>query len=223
MSIFTKCKPSRGCVVVIGVEVEQLSQAIMDKVRQDDLSLYQVNHVDDQSTLQVMQEQAFIALSVNLLDADAVSKIFNVIEKAGHQVELLIFQPQAPVAVNTIDLTEQYIQSRWQLTGISSIHIAQTAIKQMLLVKRGTVIFLGSVHAISPSAGWLADSALQAGIRALSQSLAREFQPQGIHISYVVLNQWSTDNVETAQAIADTCWYVHQQHESAWSQELTTY
>jgi short-subunit dehydrogenase len=223
MGIFTKCKASQGCVMVVGVEVEQLSQAILSKVHQDSLILYQVNHVEAVATPQFRQEQGFIAVNANLLAVDAVKQVFHLIEKAGHQVELLIFQPQAPVPINTVDLTEQYLQSRWQLTGISSIHIAQTAIKKMLLVKRGTVIFLGSVHAISPSAGWLADSALQAGIRALSQSLAREFQPQGIHISYVVLNQWSTDNSETAQAIASTCWNVHQQHDSAWSQELTVY
>lgn len=223
MGIFVKHKASQGCVLVVGVAVDALSQAILAKVKADGLALYQVTHAAEVSTPQIKQEPAFTRLSVNLLDAAAVKQIFKVIEKAGHQVKLVVFQPQAPTIISIADLNAKQMQDRWQLTGLSAISIAQTAIKHMLPYKQGSVIFLGSVHASVPATGWLVDGALQAGLRALAQSLAREFQPQGIHIAYVVLNQWSTENTEVAQAVADTCWHVYQQHDSAWSQELTAY
>ena len=66
----------------------------------------------------------------------------------------------------------------------------------------------------------LIENAIQAGIRALSQSLAREFQRKGIHISYLALKQTATQDASSAPALATLCWHVYRQSPDAWSQEL---
>lgn len=223
MGIFSKDKKSQGCVLVVGVAVEELSKAFLDQVQAHNFVLYQVNHTLDAKALKIKQEQHLTSVTLNLLDSTAVDQFFKSIARAGHQPELVLFQPQAPVSAPTTTLTAAQIEERWQLTGLAAISIAQKAIQHMLPRKQGTIIFLGSAHATVPASGWIADGAIHAGIRALSQSLAREFHPQGVHVSYVMLNQWSQESPEAAQAIADTCWHIYQQPSSAWSQELTSY
>ena len=54
--------------------------------------------------------------------------------------------------------------------------------------KGGTLIFSGATAALRGSAKLGVFAAASFGVRALSQSLAREFQPQGIHVSHVVID-----------------------------------
>lgn len=71
-------------------------------------------------------------------------------------------------------------------------------------------------------------------MRATGQSLAREFQPQGVHVAHVIVdgvidiprtksfsvNGGVEDSKLNADAIADSYWHLHQQRRSAWTQEL---
>jgi hypothetical protein len=82
------------------------------------------------------------------------------------------------------------------------------------------LVFLGSAHANLPIKAWTIDGALQAGMRALSQSLAREFHPQGIHVAYIALTEWQVEDQWLAQQIAQTCLQIHAQPKSTWVQEL---
>src|SRR4030088_3258051 len=71
----------------------------------------------------------------------------------------------------------------------------------------------------------------------VSQSFAREFGQRGIHVAPVIIDgsingdkifskvpdigqQKGPDGLLDPDAIADSYWYLHTQHRSAWSQEL---
>lgn len=212
-------------MVVIGTDVEALSQALLPQAQNHKLALYQVSHSQQHATLQNtlrMNKLGHIhCVKANLIDPKAIARLFKKIKQAGHFIELVVFQPHTPAPMASADLTPEYMQQRWQDVGLSAINIAQNTIKHMLPRQQGKFIVLGSVHATEPDSGWLADGALQAGNRALLQSLAREFQPQGIHSCYIALPQDDTVNSQAAHAIAQTCWHVYQQPRSAWSQELS--
>ena len=98
--------------------------------------------------------------------------------------------------------------------------VAQAVIKPMLKQQRGTVIFLGAPFSNSTHYDVLSQS-MFAGVRALSQSLAREFHPKGIHVAYCTLEKWDDQDQKLMQSIAQVCWHLHQQPKSTWSQELS--
>ena len=54
--------------------------------------------------------------------------------------------------------------------------------------KGSTLIFSGATAALKGSAKFGLFAAGSFGLRALSQSLAREFQPQGIHVSHLIID-----------------------------------
>lgn len=263
--LFSRTKPTQGCVLVAGSHIGQLSHALYSMAQQQGLVLYQANHVATASLMQTVNPpesaSGLSSFELNLLDPAAVKQLFKRMRKAGLHLELALFVPD--IASNNLTAD---VNARWQQSGLMAVQLAQFAIRHMLSRQQGSLIFLGTApatitaaenlvehdsvdqnlvkrnlakHALDdlseqPSVenrpvhdkalqGQLLENALQAGIRALSQSLAREFQRKGLHISYLALKQLSLLDAhpQTAEAIATLCWHVYRQQPDAWSQELT--
>jgi NAD(P)-dependent dehydrogenase (short-subunit alcohol dehydrogenase family) len=56
------------------------------------------------------------------------------------------------------------------------------------MIKRGTLIFTGTLGALRTNPGYAAYGAGRAGVRMLAQSLAREFSARGIHVVHAIAN-----------------------------------
>lgn len=98
----------------------------------------------------------------------------------------------------------------------------------------GTLIFSGATAATRGSAKFAAIASPSFALRALSQSLAREFQPKGIHVAHAIIDgiietervkgmMGSTGNPGERlkpEDIASAYVYLHEQPPSAWTQEL---
>jgi len=103
----------------------------------------------------------------------------------------------------------------------------------MVKEKKGTIIFTGATASLRGSSNFLNLASGKFGLRAVSQSLAREFHPQGIHVAHVIIdgaifNDQSlqrspdkpVDSFLSPESIANTYWFLHQQHPSTWTQEM---
>ncbi|KAM7200936.1 diacetyl reductase [Rhypophila sp. PSN 637] len=97
-----------------------------------------------------------------------------------------------------------------------------------------TLIITGATASVRGSARFGTFAAGKFAVRALSQSLAREFGPQGVHVAHVIVDgvidiprtkEWSVndgkdDGKIDPDAIAENYWYLHTQHRSSFTQEL---
>ncbi|PNY27858.1 Uncharacterized protein TCAP_02226 [Tolypocladium capitatum] len=97
-----------------------------------------------------------------------------------------------------------------------------------------TLIVTGATASLRGSARFASIAAAKFGQRGLTQSLAREFGPRGVHVAYaivdggidtpgakgVVMNNGVEDGKIRPEAIADNYWHLHTQHRSAFTQEL---
>jgi NAD(P)-dependent dehydrogenase (short-subunit alcohol dehydrogenase family) len=103
----------------------------------------------------------------------------------------------------------------------------------MLARGRGTILFTGATAALRGGAKFAALAVPKFGLRALSQSIARELGPRGIHAAHIIIDggvlserarQWAPDRPDegflSPDAVADTYWMLHKQDRSAWTQEL---
>lgn len=103
----------------------------------------------------------------------------------------------------------------------------------MVEAGRGTVLLTGATAAMRGGARFSALAVGKFGLRALAQSMAREFGPQGVHVAHVVIDgQIGTPRVRemfpgredhtmlAPDAIAETYWQLYQQHPTAWTLEL---
>ncbi|EEU38223.1 uncharacterized protein NECHADRAFT_34599 [Fusarium vanettenii 77-13-4] len=97
-----------------------------------------------------------------------------------------------------------------------------------------TLIITGATASVKGSAQFGSFAAGKWALRALGQSLAREFHPQGIHVAHAVIdgvidiprtkdwqvNDGAEDGKIKPEAIAETYWYLHTQHRSAFTHEV---
>jgi NAD(P)-dependent dehydrogenase (short-subunit alcohol dehydrogenase family) len=103
----------------------------------------------------------------------------------------------------------------------------------MVEVGRGTVLLTGATASLRGSARFSALAVGKFGLRALAQSMAREFGPQGVHVAHVIIDgqintprsrEMSPEREDhtmlSPEAIAETYWQLHSQDQTAWTLEL---
>ncbi|KAJ3329102.1 hypothetical protein HDU76_008647 [Blyttiomyces sp. JEL0837] len=97
----------------------------------------------------------------------------------------------------------------------------------------GSLIFSGATAALRGAPNFSVLAAYKSGIRAMSQSIAKEFGPQGIHVAHVVLDgildtegvtkmmgPGKPDTRVSLDEIAKAYVYLHEQQKSCWTHEL---
>jgi NAD(P)-dependent dehydrogenase (short-subunit alcohol dehydrogenase family) len=99
------------------------------------------------------------------------------------------------------------------------------------------MIFTGASASMRGRPRFAAFSSAKMGLRAIAQSMAREFGPAGIHVAHVVIDggisgekllsrmpqraeQVGPDGLLDIEAIAETYWHIHRQPRSAWTHEV---
>jgi NAD(P)-dependent dehydrogenase (short-subunit alcohol dehydrogenase family) len=136
-----------------------------------------------------------------------------------------------------LELNSAAFENAWRVCCFGGFVFGREVIRSMQKRGRGTLLFTGATASLRGRPRFAAFAAAKAGLRMVSQSLAREFQPQGIHVAHVVIDgsirgerymskqadataKRDADSMLDIDAIADAYWYLHQQHRSAWTHEL---
>jgi len=221
--IFQRFQKKQGCVVVAGHDLQLIERdfIILDKNGHFPLHLYQVVHDSAVQNMKIHSiNDGVTAVHLNLVKADHLKSLVRYISSHGHTIELCVFQPSFSSSSNIEALSLEEIEHSWQTTGLSAVSVAQAVIKPMLKQQRGTLIFLGAPSSQSTQYDVLGQS-MFAGIRALSQSLAREFQPKGIHVAYCMVEKWEGQNQYFTSSLKQVCQHIYQQPDSAGSLELS--
>lgn len=80
------------------------------------------------------------------------------------------------------------VEDVWRASVASALAAVQAVLPGMLAKARGAVLFSGATASRRGSAGYAAFASAKFALRGLAQSLAREVQPQGVHVVHVVLD-----------------------------------
>ena len=67
------------------------------------------------------------------------------------------------------------------------------------MIKKGTIVFTGTLGALRTNAGYAAYGAGRSGVRMLAQSLAREYSAKGVHVVHAIANGSIVDVDTTAE------------------------
>ena len=111
--------------------------------------------------------------------------------------------------------------------------VAQQAAKQMTARGSGTILLTGASASVKGYPNSSSFAMGKFGLRGLAQSLARELQPQNIHVAHFVIDggiekiagdpraaDRGEDGMLHPDAIAETYLHIHRQHRSAWTWEV---
>ncbi len=171
---------------------------------------------------ELSEKLASQAISVNSVTVDPANAedlklAFKRIENEGCYADFVIYNtPQAEPA-GFLDITEATVHSAWKDDCLSSFYVAQQALNQMLPRGGGTLIFGGASSSRQGKRGDVLNATTKAGLRLMSQSIAREFSPKEIHVIHAVLD----DDISTfSTGVASTYWQLHEQHMTTWTHEI---
>ena len=174
-----------------------------------------------------------LSVEADATDAASVASAFDRVRDELGDPEVFVYNAGAFQMGGILELSPEQFDTCFRANCSGAFHGAQQVLPAMVERGRGTVILTGATASLRGSARFAALSTGKFGLRALAQSMAREFWPQGIHVAHVVIDgqidtprvrEMSPDREEhtmlSPDAIAETYWRLHTQDPTAWSLEL---
>ena len=160
-------------------------------------------------------------------DIKSVSNLFKETDKSIGTPNLVIYNASSrPKRASVVDLDPMETQKVINTTCFGAFLVAQEATKRMVERKSGSIFFTGATASVKGFANSSAFAMGKFGLRGLTQSLARELHPKGIHVVHFVIdgaiNKEPYGEYQTMHPdeIAKTYLQFHQQDKSAWSWEV---
>ncbi len=132
------------------------------------------------------------------------------------------------------ELDPAAVRDALMITTFGGFLVAQAAAKRMIPAGGGTILLTGASASVKGYPNSSSFAMGKFGLRGLAQSLARELQPQNIHVGHFVTDGGiallegaderaaarGVDGLLNPDAIAQAYLQLHRQHRSAWTWEV---
>ena len=174
-----------------------------------------------------------MTVEADATDAESVAQAFDRVREGLGDPEVFTYNAGAFQMGSILDLIPEQFDNCFRANCSGAFYGAQQVLPAMMEKGSGTIILTGATASLRGSANFAALATGKFGLRALAQSMAREFGPQGIHVAHVVIDgQIDTPQLRESQpdreesttlspdAIADIYWELHTQDPRAWTLEL---
>jgi NAD(P)-dependent dehydrogenase (short-subunit alcohol dehydrogenase family) len=150
---------------------------------------------------------------------------------------VVVFNAGNNAPISFLDLTSAQFEEFWRVGCLAGFLVGQAAARRLLPGGQGTILFTGASASLRGRPNFVHFAAAKAGLRMISQAMAREYGPKGLHVAHILIDggingerlrtlwpQAVADRGEGGlleiDAIAEAYWQLHVQHPSAWTQEL---
>ncbi|MCC7483571.1 MAG: SDR family NAD(P)-dependent oxidoreductase [Burkholderiales bacterium] len=178
------------------------------------------------------------AYGCDAIDEGAVQRLIPAVSSDLGALRLVVYNASGSIRRAVLETTAAEFERCWKAACMGGFLVGREAARAMLANgmenrHRGTIIFTGATASLRGSANFVNMAVGKFGLRALAQSMAREFQPRGIHVAHVVIDgqiesdrpgrsqaERGADAVLSPEAIAEAYYQLHLQKPSAWTLEL---
>ena len=159
-----------------------------------------------------------------------VDALFQAIDADGPP-SVVVYNPSARVRGPLIELDPDKVAEALAISAFGGFLVGQAAARRMLQAKTGTILFTGASASVKGYAQSASFAMGKFALRGLAQSMARELQPQGIHVAHIVIDGGirsatravpadNPDSLLAPEAIAESYMHLIRQQRSAWSWEI---
>eukprot|EP00931_Biecheleriopsis_adriatica_P049716 TRINITY_DN28767_c0_g1_i2.p1 TRINITY_DN28767_c0_g1~~TRINITY_DN28767_c0_g1_i2.p1 ORF type:complete len:371 (+),score=69.48 TRINITY_DN28767_c0_g1_i2:123-1115(+) len=188
---------SPSLVVVVGVShVPGIGFAVAKKFAQEGMKVAiigrQASCLSDASA-SIKEQVTGACVDTAVADAtrrEEVQAAIAALEKKHGPTAVLVYNVSArPLPAQTLQETssERFVEM-FETNVMGALHTVQAVIPGMQKAKTGTIIFTGATASIRGSAKFSAFAAAKMGLRGMAQALAKELNPEGIHVAHVVVD-----------------------------------
>ena len=205
-----------GYHAVVAGRTEQNLQAVVDNIVDDGgMASYVVTDTTNESDVKELIEST----------------------EAKGPIELSVYNAGNNFFGSFLELETEYFEQAWRVCTLGGFLFARETLRVMLPRGKGSLLFTGASASMRGRPNFAPFTAAKAGLRAMAQSLAREFGKQGIHVGHVVVDggihgdkiarnypdyvkQAGEDGLIGLNGIAEAFMYLHEQPRNAWTHEL---
>jgi len=177
------------------------------------------------------EETAAAAFACEATEPEEVAGLFDVVVATQGEPDIVVYNASARARGPVTDLDPAEVARAIAVSAYGGFLVAQQAARLMVARGSGTILLTGASASVK---GYPNSSSFAMGkfaLRGLAQSLARELQPQGVHVAHFVIDGAirsagrpdpadRPDSTLDPDAIAETYWNVATQHRSAWTWEV---
>lgn len=178
--------------------------------------------------------------AVRFFAADALQP--ETVEQACHRsahemgdAEVLIYNVRDTfTACEPLEMSYADLEDIFRVEVVGALAAAKSVLPAMRKQGHGSVLFSSATAALRGSATHPLYAIGKFGLRALSQSLAKAYSKDGVHIVHLRLDcdldvplmrdsygdRYDPENLANTDDVAETYWWAHQQPKSAWSNEI---
>ena len=174
-----------------------------------------------------------LTVSADATDPASVAAAFDRVRAEFGDPEVFVYNAGAFQVGGILEISPEKFDECFKANCAGDFYAAQQVLPAMVEAGRGTVLLTGATASLRGGARFSALAVGKFGLRALAQSMAREFGPQGVHVAHAVIDgQIDTLRVRemspgredhtmlSPDAIAETYWQLHSQDRTAWTLEL---
>lgn len=173
------------------------------------------------------------AYACDAISPTDVKNLFQSVSQDLGDPNLVVYNASGRVRGPITELDPEDVRQTILITCYGGFLVGQEAAKRMLKAGRGTILFTGASASVKGYANSPAFAMGKMGLTGLVQSMARELQPQNIHVAQVVidgginnperperLTARGPDGCLDPDAIAQNYLHLHRQHRSSWASHI---
>ena len=171
-------------------------------------------------------------LACDLTDPDETERALR--ELIGtHGAPGLVVHNTAKLMISPFEETpNDDFEDTWRAMVLSAVNLARIVLPSMVDAGGGSFIVSGATASLRGGKNFAAFASAKAGLRALTQSLAREYDAKGVHVAHVILDgildtaasrdlhRLDPSRMMQPEDVAGVYLSLAQQPKSAWTHEL---
>lgn len=174
-----------------------------------------------------------LPVPANVASAEEIKNAFDKIRRELGAPEVLLFNAAMRPFGRLMETKPSTFENTWRVATFAAFLASQEVVPDMIKNGKGVILFTGATAGVKPFPTSAAFGPAKFALRGLAQVMARDLQPQHIHVAYInvdgpidmpFIRQRVPDAKEEdllkPSAIAESYWFLAHQDPSAWTHEL---
>jgi len=166
-------------------------------------------------------------------DRAQVEAAFTLIRERLGPPEVLLYNAGSGMFGTITDITPEQYEDSWRVNAYGAFLSAKAVVPDLIARGRGVILFTGATAGVKAGPKSVAFGPAKFALRGLTQSLARDLGPKGIHVAWINVDgvidipgrrerfaQLKEEDLLKPEAIAETYCHLAHQDRSAWTTEL---
>jgi NAD(P)-dependent dehydrogenase (short-subunit alcohol dehydrogenase family) len=144
--------------------------------------------------------------------------------------EVLVHNAVGGAFGSFMEIDPQVLNRNFQVNTMGLLYLSRRMAPAMLARGKGAIVVTGNTSALRGRANFAGFAPTKAAQRILSEAMARDLGPKGVHVAYIIIDAVIDTPMQRSRmkdraddffikpsAIADECFHVAHQDRSAWS------